>query len=143
MSDAISAVQTATAPSLIGSWVFDPTAPGSTERNYLHTDGRAETLAPASQTINIAGRVNPLIEFGESVVLGLTVNVTVPFGSDHDAAVQWWRDAELNRRAICYRDNRGRLIWAGLPDGVEFADVREGTNIKVKLQRVDYNESVV
>lgn len=142
MSENISEVETITAPSLVGVWVFDPTDPDGTERNYLHADGRSESITPASASLEIAGRVNPLLEFGEITVVGLKLTVFVPFGSGHDAAVQWWRDACLNRRAINYRDNRGRLYWVGLPLGVAPIDGRAGTAFELSLQRVEYDEAV-
>lgn len=142
MSETISPTVTATAPSLVGVWVFDPTDPDDTERNYVHADGRVESIKPKSASIEIAGRTNPLLEYGEVTVVGLKLTVFVPFGADHDAAVQWWRDAAENRRTINYRDNRGRLYWVGLPAGVEPTDGRAGTAFSLALQRVDYDEAV-
>lgn len=142
MSETVSDIYTETAPALVGVWVFDPLDPDGTERNYLHAEGRTETVKPAAASIPLAGRVNPLLEYGELTVVGLKVTVFVPFGPDHDAAVQWWRDACENRRAINYRDNRGRLYWVGLPEGIEVADGKVGTAFALGLQRVDFDEAV-
>src|SRR5690606_3682371 len=100
MSETVSGIVTATAPALVGVWVFDPTDPDDTERNYLHADGRSETILPAGSSIVLAGRTNPIIEYGTSTTVTLELTVFVPFGPEHDAAVQWWRDACENRRAI-------------------------------------------
>lgn len=142
MSETVSETYEVTAPSLVGVWVFDPTDPDGTERNYLHADGRTEAITPESASLPVAGRTNPLLEFGELTIVGLTLTVFVPFGDEHDAGVQWWRDAALNRRAICYRDNRGRLYWVGLPGGVAPQDGRAGTAFSLTLQRVDHDEAV-
>lgn len=142
MSETISETYTAVAPSLVGVWVFDPIDPDDTERNYLHADGRTESIKPRASSMDVAGRLNPLLEFGEVTVVGLKLTVFVPFGPEHDAGVQWWRDACENRRAICYRDNRGRLYWVGLPDGIEPQDGRAGTAFSLTLQRVNYDEAV-
>lgn len=142
MSESLSDVVSATAPALIGVWVFDPTDADATERNYLHADGRTESIAPRSAVLEVAGRVDPIVEFGEVTIVGLEVTVFVPFGPDHDAGVQWWRDAVEARRAICYRDNRGRLMYGALPAGVSPVDGRAGTAMAIKLQRVTYAPEV-
>lgn len=142
MSETISETYTETAPALVGVWVFDPLDPDGTERNYIHADGRTESITPDAASVALAGRVNPLLEFGEVTVVGLTLTVFVPFGPEHDAGVEWWRQACLNRRAICYRDNRGRLYWVGLPAGVKPTDGRAGTAFALALQRVDFDEAV-
>ena len=149
MSETISDTVTIAAPDLVGVWVFDPLDPDGTERHYLFAqgDGRSESISPDAASIPLAGRVNPLLEFGESEVVQLALTVLVPFGTSdegftHDELVQWWRDACINRRAICYRDNRGRLYWVGLPAGVKPTDGRIGTAFALTLQRVDYDEAV-
>lgn len=137
MSEATSATATITAPSLIGVWVFDPTDPDETERQFIHADGRTESIEPMSSEFYVAGREDPVIEFGEATVAGLDVTVFIPFGPDHDAGVQWWRDAVNARRAICYRDNRGRLMY-GVLRALSPVDGRAGTALGIKLRRVTY-----
>lgn len=148
MSETLSIVYALTAPALIGVWVYDPTNPEATERQFLYADSRTESIKPKSASIEIAGRVNPLIEFGLITVVGLKLTVFIPFDESSTpgawaAGVKWWIDAALNRRAINYRDNRGRLYWVALPDGVDPVDGRAGTAFSLSLQRVDYNESVL
>lgn len=142
MSETVSDVETIIAPSLVGVWVFDPIDPDDTERNYLHADGRSVSTVPESSVIEVAGRLNALVEFGESTVVGVNLTVLVPFGDEHTVGVQWWEDAAENRRAICYRDNRGRLYYCALPAGVAPQDTREGTRFALKLRRVDYTTTV-
>lgn len=142
MSEAVSDVVIGLAPSLVGVWVFDPIDAGNTERNYIHADGRTESIVPKSAVLEVTGRVDPLVEFGEVTIAGLEVTIFVPFGTDHDAGVQWWRDAVENRRPICYRDNRGRLMYGALPAGIAPVDGRAGTALGVKLQRVTYTVDV-
>lgn len=147
MSESISSVLAVTAPLLTGVWVYDPTNPDASERNFLHADGRSESIRPDSSSTRIAGRLNPLIEFGEVTVVGLKLTVFIPFSEDnnatHNASVEWWKAAALNRRTICYRDNRGRLYWVALPEGVEVQDGRVGSAFTLALQRVNYDESVL
>jgi hypothetical protein len=141
MAEAISDTVTITAPQLVGVWVFDPTEPGDTERNYLHADGRTEVIDVETAVLKVRGRGKPIIEYGEIESRGLKVTIFVPFGAEHDAAVEWWRAAMRNRRAICYRDNRGRLLFAGLNSSPSIADGRAGTAIGVSLIAVDYDEA--
>lgn len=143
MSSTDSDIVSTTAPHLTGVWVFDPTDPGGSERNFPHADARTETITPESAAFQVAGRLNPVIEFGESTVVGLALTVLIPFDDDHDGLVQWWRDAAENRRALCYRDNRSRLYWVALPGGVQPSDVRVGTTLALSLQRVDFDEAVL
>lgn len=142
MSESVSDTYTITGPSLTGVWVHDPVDADGTIRNYLFADGRVESIAPVSAELEVAGRVNPIVEFGEVTLVGLKVTIFAPFGSAHDVEVQWWRDAVEARRAICYRDNRGRLVYAALPGGIAPVDGRAGTALAVDLRRVDYDIDV-
>lgn len=142
MSETVGPVFTVTSSRLVGVWVFDPTDPDGSDINFMHADGRVESIKPESATIRLAGKRNPLIEFGEATVVVLTLTVFIPFGPTHDAGVQWWRDAAEARRTLCYRDNRGRLYYVAMPDGVAPADGRAGTALQLKMQRVDFDEAV-
>lgn len=142
MAESLSDVGVIAAPSLVGVWVFDPTDPDDTERNYIHADSRTESIKPKSAVLEVAGRARPIVEFGELILVGLKLTIFVPFDSDHNAKVQWWRDACTNRRTIIYRDNRGRLMPVALPDGVEPADGRAGTAFSLSLTEVDYTPDV-
>lgn len=142
MAESVSDIVSTSAPDLVGVWVFDPLDPEGTERNYLHAMGRTVSVVPDEASIPLAGPRNPLIEYGESTVVGVKATIVVPFGDEHDAGCQWWEDAVENRRAINYRDGRGRLYWVGIRGGYVPTDIREGTSIPVFLQRVDYDESI-
>lgn len=142
MAESVSDTVTTTAPALLGVWVYDPLDPDGTERHFLHTTSRTVSVKPPTASIQLAGARNPLIEYGESTVVGVKVTITVPFDELHDSGVQWWLDMLEARRALNYRDNRGRLFWVAILDGVNPEDVREGTKLALSLQRVDYDESV-
>ena len=142
MSDAISDIVTATAPLLVGVWAHDPEDAGGTIANYLHTGERAETLAPDVTSFNVAGRERAIVEFGEHTGGGIDTSVVVPFGGDHDGLVEWWRRAARNRRPICYRDNRSRVLYGVMLEGVSVTDERLGSTVSVKLTEVDYEPEV-
>lgn len=143
MTVSSSSIYTATAPSLVGVWVFDPTAPDASERQYIHADGRSESLNVKPVEIELVGRENPLVEYGEVTLVGLKLTIFVPFDANHDAAVEYWRQAAINRRALCYRDNRKRLVYVAIAgEGPAITDGRVGTAIGLMLRRVDYDEAV-
>jgi hypothetical protein len=142
MAESISTTATLVAPALVGTWVFDPTGPDATEQNYPYSIGRGQSIKPASAQLVVAGRTYPIAEFGENESETLSVPIIIPFGDGHDAQVKWWRDATRARRTLCYRDNRGRLVYGVLLDGLEVNDAVAGTNMTIKLTRVDYSVTV-
>lgn len=142
MPETVSVTYTVLAPSLTGVWVFDPIDPDNTDVNFIHADGRVESIDPKATETELVGRVNPLVEFGQVTLVGLTLTVFIPFGVTHDSSVQYWRDRVANKRAICYRDNRSRLIWAAFTDKLAAADGRVGTALSIVLRQVDYAEAV-
>ena len=142
MTESLSSIYDATAPALVGVWVYDPTDPEGTERQYLYADGRSETINVRPAEIELVGRVNPLVEYGEVTLVGLKLTVFVPFDGSHDASVEAWRDFVGNRRALCYRDNRKRLMWSAIVGDLAIADGRAGTALSVNLRRIDYDEAV-
>lgn len=143
MSESVSTTYAATAPRLLGAWVFDPVDPAGTLAHFPYA--RAAVGASTSieaQRLAFAGRAHPVIEYGELESASVSIGALVPFGDDHDAGVQWWRDAVTARRTINYRDGRGRLYWVGLPGGIQETDERDGTIVAATLERVDYDEAV-
>lgn len=138
MTTATSSAISATASTLFGVWVHDPTDPSGTIRAFPHAGSRSEPRSVAAEKLIVHGRRRPIAEFGEHDDDGLAVTLFVPFGGDHADGVQFWRDALTNRRVICYRDNRSRVVFGVLLDGIEPSDERAGTSIAVKLTEVDY-----
>jgi hypothetical protein len=143
MSESVSDVVTATAASLVGVWLHDPIDPTGTIRNYLYTDGRSDRVASDGERLVVHGRRRAIAEFGEHEDDGVSVKLRIPFSGDHDSLVGFLRDAVRNRRAICYRDNRGRVVYGVLLDGVEVADVREGSEVVLDLSAIDYDVTAV
>lgn len=137
MSEATGDILTITAPTLTGVWVFDPVDPQGTDRNFLHADGREETISVESVNLALVGREFAITEFGEVTAVDLALTIFVPFGDTHVADVAFWRAAVIARRPIWYRDNRGRLLYSTIRDGLKVADGRAGTALGLKLGRVD------
>lgn len=145
MSETISGTSTATAPTLSGVWVFDPTAPETTELNFLYAVGksRTEDIDPGATKLYFAGRANPIVEYGAMLELSFKLQILVPgFDASHDVAVNYWRAAIANKRTLCYRDNRGRLLFLAISGKLGIADGDAGTAIGVDAVRVDYSPVV-
>lgn len=142
MSESVSDIVTTAAPALLGVWVFDPLDPDGTERNYLHAQGTAEELNVSPVEIPLVGKENPLVEYGETTLVGVKLTMLVPFGPTHDDLVDAWRTMARDRRAICYRDGRGRLLFSAINDRVGIVDGRVGTALAVSLRRVDFDEVI-
>ena len=141
MATATSDVVAITAPKLQGVWLHAVVDPDDTERHYLYQAGaRGETLTVQTVSLQFVGRTFAVTEFGgeESQAMGL--GIKVPWGPTHDADVQWIRDALRARRVLCYRDNRGRLLFGTLDGSVKVSDALDGSDIDVTINRVDYTE---
>lgn len=140
---ASSAIAAATAPLLMGVWIYDPTAPDTSEVNYLYTTTRTEQTAIATAKTQLQGRTNPLVEFGTPAERSLTVGIRIPIDGLHDAAVEYLRTLYTNRRTFVYRDNRGRRIFAALADSPTITDATDGGSVvALKVTRIDYSEAV-
>lgn len=143
MAESTSSVYVATAPSLVGVWVFDPTAPDTSERNFMFASGqRTEDIDVDPSELVAMGRTDPLVEYGEATLVGLRMTVFIPFDDAHDSSVEYWRKLYTNRRTFCYRDNRKRLIWSAINSKIELVDGRVGTAIGFTIRRVSFDEAV-
>lgn len=144
MPETVSATYTSTPIVLLGTWVFDPTLADTTEAQYLYVDpsSRTEEIDPGDTVILLNGRTNPIVDYGIGLQLTLKLSAKIPFDSLHDAAVAWWRTAVANKRALCYRDGRGRLIYCSLTGTLGVHDAIDGTVVAFTAVRVDYSPVV-
>lgn len=137
MSETLSAEYVATAPALVGVWTYDPNDVAGTERNFIYAQGRSETLSSNVTVVPTVGRRRPILEYGENFTEQLSLTVPIPFSPTHDAEVKYWRDRVEAQATIVYRDNRKRLWWVGLDQGIQISDERGGTAVMLKLTRLD------
>lgn len=142
MTDILSTVYTATAPTWLGVYLHDPASPETTELGFLYGNiGRGEALGVDVTFLKLLGRARPVAEYGEAETTELSLSTFLPFGADHDAAVQWWRDRVRARATLCYRDGRKRLEYVSLGK-VGATDARAGTTVAATVTTVDYSEAV-
>lgn len=142
MAQATSDTTTVTATALTGVWIHDPTLADTTISNYPYGNiGRTEGISVQSQALRYIGRAMPVYDMGgfESQTMG--IDILIPAGPDEQSIVDWFRSAVRNRRTLCYRDNRSRLIYGVISD-ISFADIREGTEVTFSFETVDFNEAV-
>lgn len=142
MSENVSAVTVITAATLRGAWLHDVTDPDGTIAHFPYTGSRKRALAPTGVLQYAVGRALPVAEYGENISDRLAVTVTIPYDDDYEASVQWWRDAAVSQSTLCYRDNRGRIIFTSLIGGIDETDTVTGTAIQAGLPRIDYSEAL-
>jgi hypothetical protein len=131
-----------TAPVLTGSWIHAALAPAATIRTFPYLAGdRTESLGVELTGFQLLGRARPVYESSEFETLELALSYTIPFGADHDAAVQWWRDCVRARAVVLYRDGRGRREY-GVFGEAQIADARSGSTVTAKLMAADFTEAV-
>lgn len=143
MGEAWSDTYGVTAPALVGVWMHAPADPEVTERHFPFKKGdRAELLGVDAFELRFNGREFPIFEFGDGTSETVSGTIVIPHDELHDAGVQWWRDATLARRVICYRDNRGRVVFGSLGRGPSIADIAEGTSVTFTVTRIDFTEAI-
>lgn len=142
-----SAAAAIVAPLLTGAWIFDTASPDATEANFPFFSSRPVVNFDVEATkVSLTGRRLSVIEYGEHDSYDITLAVMIPFSADnnvtHDAQRKYWFDRIKARSTICYRDNRGRLIYGGLADAMGGSDTADGTIVAVKISEVDYTIAV-
>lgn len=127
---------------LQGVWFFDPSSPRATSTQYLYGNvGRGEGLNVESAALQFIGRTSPVIDFGQSEGQTLALTFTIPYSDTHTAEVAGFRTLVRNRRTLCYRDNRGRILW-GVLTGLGITDARHGTVIGTTFTTNAFTEAL-
>lgn len=97
---------------LVGLWVHDPDNADQTSTNFLYgKDARSVAIELSSEMTSFAGREFGVTEFGEHRNDSLSVSVTIPHGPDYNSEREQLRFLVLGRRTMCYRDNRGVVMF--------------------------------
>jgi hypothetical protein len=142
MAQATSAVVTATTSLFTGVWVHDPASAEQSIHNFLYGNvGRTEGISVESASLRFIGRALPVYDMGGFESQSLSINILVPNGPDEQDQVDWFREAVRNRRTLCYRDNRGRLVY-GIIGSIAFEDRRTGTGVTFTFNTADYREEI-
>lgn len=142
MAQVASQSVTVTSAPLVGVWIHDPTNPPETISNFPYGNiGRTEGLTVQSSALSFIGRSLPVYDMGGNETHSLNIDILLPSGSDEQQLVEWFRKILWNRSVICYRDNRGRIVY-GIIESLNLTDAREGTTVSFVLNSADYNEAI-
>jgi hypothetical protein len=122
-------------------WLHDPTDPAGTVAQYLFGGtGRSGEPAAASTELQFVGREFPVFQYGEQQTNEVRTTVQVPHGPDWATQVQALRDIPALKRTLCYRDNRGRIVFGRI--GVRDTDQDYGSLVDLMVDRSDFDEAV-
>lgn len=140
---ASSTTASVTSPLLTGIWAFDILNPDATAYNFQYGSGRTVTAAVDATMFRFAGRAKGTVEYGEDEQLQLALTIPIPVDQDQAASVQWWVTEKNARSTLCYRDNRGRLLYIAIDAGIQIADQTDGSTIvSGTFDEVDYSVTV-
>jgi hypothetical protein len=123
---------------LLGLWIHDPLDAQGTAGNYPYARAqRSSSINTMGSERTFAGRVYPVVDYGEHQEDTFSVRVDVPHGDDWTADLGELTTFAQSRRTLCFRDGRGRLFF-GAMGGYDEADQEWGTAVGFTVRRVDY-----
>lgn len=123
---------------LEGVWLHDPDDPEGTARNYrFGKAARSGTLEVSQQDTQYAGREYPVTDFGPFTTERVDVRVDVPFGPAWAGDLAGLRAFVTARKAVMFRDNRGRALSPAVLSGLREQDVETGTQVTFQASRSD------
>jgi hypothetical protein len=97
---------------LVGLWVHDPDNAEQTSTNFLYgKDARSVSIELNNERLVFAGREFGITEFGEHRDDTFAVSVTIPHGPSYNEDRETLRYLVLGRKTMCYRDNRGVVMF--------------------------------
>lgn len=121
---------------LVGLWVHDPDNADQTSTQFMYgKDARGYDIELTSEHMQFAGREFGVTEFGEHRNDSFSVSVTVPHGPTYNSDRATLREMVLARKTMCYRDNRGVVIF-GTASGLGEAQESHGSVFDFEVTRV-------
>lgn len=133
----------ATGPALTGPWIHLVSDPAGTEGNFIYQDSeRGENLAVNGALLSFVGRTFPVADFGTQESHEMALAVRIPWDEGHDYAVTLMRMYERARSTLCYRDNRGRLLYGVILELSVMDATDAGSIVEFTLSRVDHTAEI-
>ncbi|WP_328339556.1 hypothetical protein [Micromonospora sp. NBC_00421] len=128
---------------LVGVWIHDPADPAGTARQFPYGKAsRGTALDVESGALQFAGRVYPVVDFGEGKGQVYTVRVDVAHGPDWSTQLATLEAFALASRTLMLRDNRGRCAY-GTMSGYREDDQDWGTQVAFTFTRGDYVRELI
>lgn len=128
---------------LEGVWLNDPEDAEASASNFIYGKAaRSFSHAHQSDAIHYAGRMYPVVDYGEQVDDTYDVALQVPHGTDWVTKLEELTSFTALHRTILFRDNRGRVVY-GVLSGYAETDTEWGTQVGFQMHRVDFDEEVV
>lgn len=121
---------------LVGLWIHDPDNPSQTSSNFLFgKDSRSLNKAVSSEYLEFAGREFGFTEFGEQSDHVFNVSVKIPEGPDYNEQRALLERLVLNRKTMCFRDNRSAVMFGTVSD-LEEGYESYGSSLGFEVTRV-------
>lgn len=129
---------------LQGVWIMDPDTGGQVSaRQYLYgRSQREEFLDPMGEAAFYAGRMDPVVDYGEHEGYAFTVAIQVPHGPTWRTDVEDLKAWGVAKKVLHIRDNRGRSFFANI-DGVRVKDEDWGSQVSFTATRASRVPEVV
>lgn len=128
---------------LPGVLIHDPADPAGTITAYPYGADSRDTAIDVEQSgTQYAGRTFPVIDYGEAETQVENIRLVVPSGEGYQEALEGLIRWQRLRRAVQYRDNRGRAI-RGTVSGLKIADQSYGADVQFTLTRVNVSGETV
>lgn len=121
---------------LVGLWIHDPIDPNQTSTQFMYgKDARGYSIDIGGSTMLFAGREFPVTEFGEHRNDTYSVKVMIPHGPEYHSDREMLRDMVLTRRTMCFRDNRGVVVY-GTVGSLDEDHASAGSDFSFEVTRV-------
>lgn len=120
---------------LRGVWIHDPAHAEDSIASFPYgANARDTTLDPMGAGAFFAGRTYPVVDYGEHEDETVGCTVDVPHGPTYRADLLALEEFAKSKRALWFRDNRGRAIF-GTMSGYKETDQPWGSAVSFTMTR--------
>lgn len=123
-----------------GLWLHFPDDPAASSTNFkIGRNLRSYSSDVGGRKLVLAGRVFPVVEFGEHAEDVFNVGVIIPHGPTYDSDRIDLREFAASKRTVVARDNRGVVIF-GTIHSLDEDHIAEGSSFTFEVNRVHREE---
>lgn len=114
---------------LLGVWIHDPEDPEGTVYSFPYgSNSRDDSYDAMGSGTYYVGKESPVFDYGEPSAFSVSVALDIPHGPTYRADVAKIREFAAIKRAIVYRDNRGRVVY-GEMSSLKVSDAGYGSAV--------------